>query len=74
MMSALQAFLNVTTLSFARPSGRSRGKRRGRGFVIRACTGIRFLLPRRISYATEIGQLSRQIFHLQGLTFYWLHI
>lgn len=36
--STLQAFLNVTTLSFASPSGRSHGRPRGRDFVIRACT------------------------------------
>ena len=39
-VSALQAFRNVTTLSFARPSGRSHRCRRGRDFVDRAFTGI----------------------------------
>jgi len=36
--SALQAFRDVATLSFARPSGRSHRFPRSRDFVIRACT------------------------------------
>jgi hypothetical protein len=37
--SALQAFLNVATLSFARPSDRSHGTTRGKDFVVRAFIG-----------------------------------
>ena len=38
-ISALQAFPNVATLSFARPSDRSHGVTRGRDFVVRAFMG-----------------------------------